>query len=180
MILYKPVHLTRDFDRQFARIPECHAILENPVWPSAITSIRPKWRWSGAVSAPAWRYRWRWSARSIRWWLITPYDANLAITPLKRMASYADQDRGHTLLTNESTTSWVVGANYTIGNAGTMLLGYGRKMPDGVTSTRQWSLGYEYPLSKRTYFYADASDKEADHIVRALVLHFKISQEKLI
>ncbi len=78
---------------------------------------------------------------------------------LKLMAIYSHQDRGHTMAANESTKAWVAGANYTIMN-GTLLLGYGRKEPAGVTATRQLSIGYEYPLSKRTYLYADASRKE--------------------
>ncbi|MES2016914.1 MAG: porin [Pseudomonadota bacterium] len=97
------------------------------------------------------------------------------VAALKLMASYADQDRGHSMAANETSTAWVVGANYTIGNAGTMLLGYGRKMPDGVTSTRQWSLGYEYPLSKRTYLYADASDKKTAAAVRHVDLGMRAS-----
>ncbi|WP_426105714.1 porin [Massilia sp. TSP1-1-2] len=78
---------------------------------------------------------------------------------LKLMAIYSHQDRGHTIAANEMTKAWVVGANYTIVN-GTLLIGYGRKEPEGVSATRQLSIGYEYPLSKRTYLYADASRKE--------------------
>lgn len=88
---------------------------------------------------------------------------------LKLMASYADQDRGHTMAASESTTAWVVGANYTVA-AGTLLLGYGRKAPDGVTQTRQLSIGYEYALSKRTFVYADASQKK----VVATMRHYDI------
>ncbi|MES2319205.1 MAG: porin [Pseudomonadota bacterium] len=93
---------------------------------------------------------------------------------LKLMASYADQDRGHTTLANDATTAWVVGANYTVAN-GTLLVGYGRKEPEGVATTRQWSIGYEYPLSKRTYLYADASDKRAVAKVRHLDLGIRAS-----
>ena len=78
---------------------------------------------------------------------------------LKLMAIYGHQDRGHTMATNESTKAWVVGANYTVAT-GTILLGYGHKEPEGVTRTRQLSIGYEHALSKRTYLYADASRKE--------------------
>lgn len=81
------------------------------------------------------------------------------VKALKLMAIYSHQDRGHTMAINERTKAWVVGANYTIAT-GTLLLGYGRKTPDGVTRTEQLSIGYEYPLSKRTYVYADASRKE--------------------
>ena len=89
--------------------------------------------------------------------------------PLKLMAIYSHQDRGHTMAANESTKAWVVGANYTIVN-GTLLLGYGRKEPAGVTVTKQLSIGYEYPLSKRTYLYADASRKENTATVNHLDL----------
>ena len=93
---------------------------------------------------------------------------------LKLMAIYSHQDRGHTMAANESTKAWVVGANYTIAN-GTLLLGYGRKEPDGVTATRQLSIGYEYPLSKRTYLYADASRKENAITVNHLDLGIRAS-----
>jgi predicted porin len=52
-----------------------------------------------------------------------------------------------------------VGANYTMG-AGKFLAGYGQKSPDGLVKVKQLSLGYEYSLSKRTYVYADASNKQ--------------------
>ncbi len=90
------------------------------------------------------------------------------LSALKLTASYADQDRGRALLSTASTTAWVVGANYMAGSGGTLLLGYGRELPDGVASTRAWSIGYEYPLSKRSYLYADASDKKAAATVRQL------------
>ncbi len=77
---------------------------------------------------------------------------------LKLMAIYGHQDRCHTMAVNESTKAWVVGANYTLG-AGTVLLGYGHKTPEGVTRTEQLSIGFEHALSKRTYIYADASQK---------------------
>ncbi|MEJ7808079.1 MAG: porin, partial [Telluria sp.] len=93
---------------------------------------------------------------------------------LKLMAIYSHQDRGHTMLANESTKAWVAGANYTIMN-GTLLLGYGRKAPDAVTATRQLSIGYEYPLSKRTYVYADASRKENAITVNHLDLGIRAS-----
>ena len=81
------------------------------------------------------------------------------LTALKLMAIYSHQNRGHTMAVNESTKAWVLGANYTIAT-GTLLVGYGRKVPEGVSATRQLSIGYEYPLSKRSYLYADASRKE--------------------
>lgn len=93
---------------------------------------------------------------------------------LKLMASYADQDRGHTMAANETTTAWVAGANYTMG-AGMLLLGYGQKSPDNVVKTRQLSIGYEYALSKRTYLYLDASQKKAAATVRHYDLGIRAS-----
>jgi predicted porin len=84
----------------------------------------------------------------------------MATPALKLMASYTAQDQGHTRLINAETDSWVLGANYTMG-PGKILAGYGQKTPDGVVKTKQFSLGYEYSLSKRTYLYFDASNKKA-------------------
>ena len=79
---------------------------------------------------------------------------------LKLMASYQQQDQGSTLINNEKTKAWVLGANYTMG-PGKFLAGYGQKDPEGVLpTTKQVSLGYEYSLSKRTYVYVDASNKK--------------------
>ncbi len=83
----------------------------------------------------------------------------MASPELKLLASYTKQDQSHTKLFNTKTKSWVLGANYTMG-AGKFLAGYGQKNPDGVTKTKQFSLGYEYSLSKRTYLYADVSTKK--------------------
>jgi predicted porin len=91
------------------------------------------------------------------------------IKDLKLMAIYGHQDRGHTMAANEATKAWVVGANYSVAS-GTVLLGYGRKEPEGVTRTRQLSIGYEYALSKRTFVYADASRKQAASRVNHLDL----------
>lgn len=87
------------------------------------------------------------------------------VAPLKLMAIYSKQDRGHTMAINESTTAWVLGANYAL-RTGTILVGYGNKDPEGVAGTRQVSLGYEHTLSKRTYLYADVSRKKAASTVR--------------
>jgi predicted porin len=81
------------------------------------------------------------------------------ITDLRLMATYQKQDEGETRLTNENTKAWVLGANYNYG-PGKILAGYGQKTPDNVTKTKQFSLGYEYNLSKRTYLYVDASRKK--------------------
>lgn len=85
-----------------------------------------------------------------------------SITPipdLKLMASYTRQDRGHTMIANPKTKAWVLGAAYNLG-PGKLLAGYGQKRPDNFTRTKQFSLGYEYSLSKRTYLYVDASRKK--------------------
>lgn len=91
------------------------------------------------------------------------------VPDLKLMASYSRQDRGHTEVINEETKAWVLGANYTMG-ASKILAGYGQKKPDGQVTTKQFSLGYEYSLSKRTYVYADASRKKAN----ASINHFAV------
>jgi predicted porin len=44
--------------------------------------------------------------------------------------------------------------------AGKFLAGVGQKHTDGLEKVRQYSLGYEYSLSKRTYVYADISNKK--------------------
>jgi hypothetical protein len=76
------------------------------------------------------------------------------------MASYQSQDQDHTVAVNPVTRAWVVGANPDVG-LGVLLAGYGRKSPDGAVPTRQIGLGYEYWLSKRTFLYADASNRKA-------------------
>jgi len=85
--------------------------------------------------------------------------ASVFATPeLKFMATYARQDQENTRLFNANTTSWVLGANYTMG-PGKFLAGYGQKDVDGLEKVKQLSVGYEYSLSKRTYLYIDASRK---------------------
>ena len=79
---------------------------------------------------------------------------------LKLMASYQHQDDGNFKIINTDTKSWVLGANYDVG-PGKIRAGYGQKTPDGVVKTKQASLGYDYNLSKRTYVYADISNKKA-------------------
>jgi predicted porin len=85
----------------------------------------------------------------------------LVMPDLKLMASYTRQDRGHTAPLTPKTKAWVLGANYTMG-PGKFMAGYGQKSPDGFVKTKQFSLGYEYSLSKRTYLYVDASRKNAN------------------
>jgi predicted porin len=87
----------------------------------------------------------------------------LATPELKLMASYTRQDRDHTAIANPKTKAWVLGANYTMG-PGKFLAGYGQKTPDGFAKTKQFSLGYEYSLSKRTYLYVDASRKQGNTV----------------
>jgi predicted porin len=83
------------------------------------------------------------------------------VTPeLKLLALATQQDQDNIVFANPKTKAWVLGANYTMG-PGKILAGYGQKDPDGVTAkTKQFSLGYEYSLSKRTYVYIDASRKK--------------------
>lgn len=78
---------------------------------------------------------------------------------LKLMASISRQDQEHTRLLNQEINSWVLGANYTMG-PGKILAGYGQKDTDGLAKVKQMSLGYEHSLSKRTYVYADLSNKK--------------------
>ena len=91
---------------------------------------------------------------------------------LKLMASYTAQDQEHTRVINQETDSWVVGANYTMG-PGKVLIGYGQKTPDGVAKTKQFSIGYEYSLSKRTYLYVDASNKKGP-TVPSSIKHYAV------
>ena len=81
------------------------------------------------------------------------------VPDLKLMGSYQKQDQGHTLATNPDTKAWLLGANYNVG-VGKILLGYGRKTPDGSPRIKQASVGYEHNLSTRTYLYADLSNKK--------------------
>ena len=83
----------------------------------------------------------------------------MALPELKLVADLERQNQEHTMAANPITKAWVIGANYTIG-AGKILAGVGEKGPDGASKTKQFSLGYEYSLSKRTYLYAEASTKK--------------------
>ena len=77
----------------------------------------------------------------------------------KLMFSITRQDQSHTRVLNQNTKAWVLGANHTIG-AGKILAGIGAKSTDGLAKVKQMTLGYEYSLSKRTYIYADVSQKK--------------------
>ncbi|SHH39631.1 porin [Massilia sp. CF038] len=83
----------------------------------------------------------------------------MALPETKLMVSYQVQDQSHTKLINTDTKAWVLGANHTIG-ASKLIAGYGQKQVDGANKVKQLSLGYEYSLSKRTYIYADISNKK--------------------
>ncbi|UUZ51728.1 porin [Massilia sp. B-10] len=83
----------------------------------------------------------------------------MAMPNTKLMLSYQTQDQSHTKAINQDTKAWVLGANHTMG-ASKFLAGYGQKQVDGLAKVKQLSLGYEYSLSKRTYIYADISNKK--------------------
>lgn len=83
----------------------------------------------------------------------------MATPDMKLMLSYQKQDQSHTKVINQDTKAWVLGANYTMGMS-KFLAGYGQKQVDGLEKVKQFSLGYEYSLSKRTYIYADISNKK--------------------
>ena len=77
----------------------------------------------------------------------------------KVMFSISRQDQAYTRFINQHTKAWVLGANHTVG-ASRFLAGYGQKQVDGLAKVKQFSLGYEYSLSKRTTIYADLSNKK--------------------
>jgi predicted porin len=136
--------------RGTAVLPQYPANAETSVTPYSISATYK----NGPVAAMLANER---NAVETRLWSIA---TSIFATPeLKLMASYQRQNQDHTKLTNPMTKAWVLGANYTMG-PGKVLVGYGQKNPDGVTKTKQTSIGYEYSLSKRTYVYADASHKK--------------------
>ncbi len=77
----------------------------------------------------------------------------------KLMVTITRQDQEYSRVTNQNTKAWVLGANHTMG-ASRFLAGYGQKNVDGLAKVKQFSLGYEYSLSKRTTVYADLSNKK--------------------
>jgi predicted porin len=89
---------------------------------------------------------------------------SFALTPeLKLMGTYSHQDQEHTNTFRPTIKGAELGMTYAMG-PGKMLVGFGLKKQDDTTRlhdliTRQYSLGYEYSLSKRTYLYVDASRK---------------------
>ncbi|NVM76032.1 putative porin [Duganella sp. SG902] len=88
------------------------------------------------------------------------------IPDLKLMGSYQRQDQNYSVPINPITKAWLVGANYTVG-AGLIRAGFGRKTPDNalnvptIAKTKQFSLGYDYNLSPRTYLYVDGTRRKA-------------------
>ncbi len=92
--------------------------------------------------------------------VVSSFAGYVMIAPVtKLMFSITRQDQEHTKALNPNTKAWVIGANHTMG-AGKVLAGVGKKHVDGQDKVRQYSLGYEYSLSKRTYVYADISNKK--------------------
>jgi predicted porin len=90
---------------------------------------------------------------------------SFAVTPeLKLMATYSRQNKEHTNNQRPTVKGAVLGATYAMG-PGKILAGFGLKQQEENVLqhdlfTRQYSLGYEYSLSKRTYLYIDASRKK--------------------
>ncbi|MES2901236.1 MAG: porin [Pseudomonadota bacterium] len=95
--------------------------------------------------------------------------AMMASADLKLTARFADQERvpGHAL--PEPTTAWVVGANYSLAS-GSLQVGYGRLAPEGAAGTRQFSIGYEYAVSKRLSLFADMAETRSAMRIRHLDL----------
>ncbi|HEY0586543.1 MAG TPA: porin [Pseudoduganella sp.] len=106
------------------------------------------------------------NATEVKWHSVGAYFRPMP--ELKLMASYGKQDLGHILATNDGITSWMLGANYNVG-PGKFLVGYGQKDPDGQLKTKQFSVGYEYNLSPRTYLYLDLSQKKLPLVSTAIV-----------
>jgi len=90
---------------------------------------------------------------------------SFAVTPeLKLMGTYSRQSQEHTNTQRPTIKGAVIGATYAMG-PGKVLAGFGIKQQEENVRlhdlfTRQYSLGYEYSLSKRTYVYVDASRKK--------------------
>ena len=89
---------------------------------------------------------------------------SFSVTPeLKLMGTYSHQNMEHTNTQRPTIKGAEIGATYAVG-PGKVLAGFGlKKQEENVRLhdliTRQYSLGYEYSLSKRTYLYVDASRK---------------------
>ncbi|MRW90980.1 porin [Duganella sp. FT80W] len=87
------------------------------------------------------------------------------ISELKLMATYQRQNQDYSLPINPVTKAWMIGANWNVG-LGMWRAGFGQKTPDNVLNsptiakTKQFSLGYDYNLSPRTYLYVDGTRKK--------------------
>lgn len=97
------------------------------------------------------------NATEVKWHSVGAYFR--PIPELKLMASYGRQDLSNIAAINDTIKAWMLGANYTYG-PGMFRLGYGQKDTDGQLKTKQFSVGYEYNLSPRTYLYLDLSQKK--------------------
>ncbi len=88
--------------------------------------------------------------------------------PAKLMATYANTDASTTAGLPAGTPVgadgkvWTLGATANLGT-GKVLAGYGQQRPDaaGAINTKRFALGYEHPLSKRTYLYTDIINQKA-------------------
>lgn len=59
--------------------------------------------------------------------------------------------------------TWTLGTKVGLG-VGSVLAAYGQSRPDDLAKVKRAALGYEYPLSKRTYLYTDAINMKTDGI----------------
>lgn len=96
--------------------------------------------------------------------------ASFKVTPeIKLMGSYATQKITRNITApyaalpagaDVKTDAYLLGGQFTVGS-GVILAGYGHSDTKAVgtsTKTRQFSVGYEHNLSKRTFLYADFSN----------------------
>jgi len=89
---------------------------------------------------------------------------SVSLSPeLKLMGTVSRQNQNHTNTARPTIKAAELGLTYAMG-PGKVLTGFGiKKQSDEIFQrsliTRQYSLGYEYSLSKRTYLYVDASRK---------------------
>ncbi|MTV40391.1 porin [Duganella radicis] len=103
------------------------------------------------------------NAVSTKLWSVGAYFK--PIPDLKLMGSYQRQDQDYSVPLNPITKAWLLGLNYNVG-PGLIRAGFGRKTPDNVLNspaiakTKQFSLGYDYNLSPRTYLYVDGTRKK--------------------
>jgi hypothetical protein len=55
----------------------------------------------------------------------------------------------------DELAAWTLAARYSL-SGGTLQFGYGSQARDGLPAGRQLSIGYAWPLTQRTHWYADA------------------------